>query len=76
MHLYTSARVSRDVDAAFSHRIALPQDLRIGYRDADGKAQTLYLDYQYNDSLVLLHEEARRLRTSTVVTLSNSPENA
>jgi hypothetical protein len=58
MHLYTGARVSRDVDAVFSHRIALPQDLRIAYRDADGKAQTLYFDYQYNDSLALMHEQA------------------
>jgi hypothetical protein len=58
MHLYTGARVSRDIDAAFSHRIALPQDLRVAYRDADGRAQTLYFDYQYNDSLALMHEDA------------------
>lgn len=58
MHMYTGARVSRDIDAAFSHRIVLPSDLQVFYRSADGAAQTLYFDYQYNDSLGLMHEDA------------------
>lgn len=58
VHLYTGARVSRDIDASFSHRLALPQDLRVAYRDADGRAQVLYFDYQHNDTLALLHEDA------------------
>lgn len=58
MHIYTGARVSRDIDAAFSHRIALPADLQVFYRSADGSAQALYFDYQYNDTLGLVHEDA------------------
>lgn len=58
MHMYTGARVSRDIDAAFSHRIVLPPDLQVFYRGPDGAAQTLYFDYQYNDSLGLMHEDA------------------
>lgn len=58
MHLYTGERVSRDVDASFSHRIALPENLEVAYRDADGAARLLYFDRQYNDTLGLLHEDA------------------
>lgn len=58
LHLYTGERVSRDVDAVFSHRIALPDGLDISYRDADGAAQLLYFDRQYSDSLSLMHENA------------------
>jgi Nucleotidyltransferase of unknown function (DUF6036) len=59
MHLYTGERVSKDIDAVFSHRIALPGDLEISYRDADGAARLLYFDHQYNDTLSLMHEDAR-----------------
>lgn len=58
MHLYTGERVSRDVDASFSHRVALPENLDVAYRDADGAARLLYFDRQYNDTLGLLHEDA------------------
>lgn len=58
LHLYTGERVSRDIDAAFSRRIALPENLEVAYRDADGAARLLYFDRQYNDSLGLLHEDA------------------
>ncbi len=60
VHLYTGKRISRDVDAAFSHRIALPDNLQVGYRGADGAPQTLYFDYQYNDTLGLMHEHAHQ----------------
>lgn len=58
LHFYTGERVSRDIDATFSRRIALPEDLEVSYRDADGAAQLLYFDRQYNDTLGLLHEDA------------------
>lgn len=58
MHLYTGERVSKDIDAVFSHRIALPPDLEISYKDADGAARLLYFDHQYNDTLSLMHEDA------------------
>jgi hypothetical protein len=59
LHLYTGARTSKDVDAAFSHRIVLPEDLEVSYRDADGAARLLYFDRQYNDAFALMHEDAR-----------------
>ena len=58
MHFYTGERVSLDVDAAFSHRIALPENLEVAYRDADGAARMLYFDRNYSDTLALLHEDA------------------
>ena len=58
LHFYTGARVTRDVDAVFSHRIAVPDDLEVAYRDADGAARVLYLDRQYSDTLALMHENA------------------
>jgi Nucleotidyltransferase of unknown function (DUF6036) len=59
LHMYTGERVSRDIDATFSHRIALPENLEVAYRDADGAARLLYFDQQYNDMFGLLHEDAR-----------------
>ena len=56
-NLYTGQRVSRDIDATFSHRIALPENLEVAYREADGAPQVLYFDRQYNDSFGLLHED-------------------
>src|SRR5207244_3703037 len=58
LHLYTGERVSRDIDAAFSRRIALPENLEVAYRDADGAARLLYFDRQYSDTLALMHEDA------------------
>jgi Nucleotidyltransferase of unknown function (DUF6036) len=59
LHFYTGQRTSKDIDAAFSHRIVLPDDLEVAYRDADGAARLLYFDRQYNDSFALLHEDSR-----------------
>lgn len=59
LHLYTGERTSTDVDASFSHRIALPNDLEVTYRDADGAARLLYFDRQYNDTFALMHPDAR-----------------
>jgi hypothetical protein len=57
-HFYTARRITDDVDATFSHRMLLPEDLEISYRDTDGKARLLYFDRQYNDTFGLLHEDA------------------
>jgi len=58
MHLYTGERMSNDVDAVFSRRIALPSDLEVAYRDPDGASRLLYFDRQYNDTFALMHENA------------------
>jgi hypothetical protein len=58
LHLYTGQRLSNDIDASFSHRVALPDDLEVSYQDADGTAKLLYFDRQYNDTLGLMHEDA------------------
>jgi Nucleotidyltransferase of unknown function (DUF6036) len=58
LHFYTGERVSRDIDAAFSRRIALPENLEVSYSDADGAARLLYFDRQYSDTLALMHEDA------------------
>ena len=58
LHFHTGERVSVDVDAVFSRRIALPDGLDVAYRDEDGTARLLYFDRQYNDTLGLMHEDA------------------
>lgn len=58
LHFYTGQRLSDDIDASFSHRIALPENLEVAYAGADGTAQLLYFDRQYNDTLGLMHEDA------------------
>lgn len=52
-HLYTAARVTTDVDAEFSKKIILPQDLMI----ETGDGTMLYLDSNYNSSFALMHED-------------------
>jgi hypothetical protein len=59
LHFHTGERVSVDVDAVFSRRIALPDGLEVAYRDEDGSARLLYFDRQYNATLGLLHEDAQ-----------------
>ena len=58
LHLYTGQRVSNDIDAVFSKHIALPSDLEVSYKDADGASRLLYFDRQYNDTFALMHEDA------------------
>jgi hypothetical protein len=60
LHFHTGERVSIDVDAVFSRRIALPEGLEVTYRDPDGAARLLYLDRQYNETFALMHEDAHR----------------
>lgn len=58
LHFYTGARISEDIDATFSRKVLLPQDLEVTYRDVDGTARLLYFDRQYNATFGLLHENA------------------
>ncbi len=58
LYLHTGERVTEDVDATFSRRVLLGQDIEVAYRDADGRAALLYLDRNYNDTLGLMHEDA------------------
>lgn len=58
LHLLTGARVTEDIDATFSRRVLLNEDIEVSYRDPDGRARLMYLDRNYNDTLGLLHEDA------------------
>ena len=58
VHYYTAYRVSADVDAVFSKRLLLPDDLEVVWKDEDGKPRLLYLDKQYNDTFALMHEDS------------------
>lgn len=58
LQFHIGTRVSEDIDASFSRRLVLSDDLNVSYRDADGHARILYLDRNYNDTLGLLHENA------------------
>src|SRR5688572_14076236 len=58
LHLYTGARVSKDIDAKIMARFLPPDRLEASYRDADGHARLLYFDTQFNDTYALLHEDA------------------
>jgi hypothetical protein len=46
LHLLTEARVSEDIDATFSARVLLDDDIQTSYRDTDGRARLMYLDRQ------------------------------
>ena len=60
VHFYTGDRVSIKVDATFSHRIALPDNLEVSYRAPDGAAKLLYFNRQFNDTFALVHDDAFR----------------
>jgi hypothetical protein len=58
MHFYTGARMTDDIDAVFDRKILVPEDSTVIYRDAQGRARTVYFDMNYNESYALLHEDA------------------
>jgi hypothetical protein len=58
MHFYTGARMTDDVDAVFSRKLLVPADLAVIYRDAEGKARSVFFDVNYNETYALLHEDA------------------
>ena len=56
VNYWCGTRYTRDVDADFSRRFALPKNLAVHYTQKDGTNAYIYFDYQYNTSLALLHE--------------------
>ncbi|MFK4705603.1 F420-0:gamma-glutamyl ligase-like protein [Roseateles asaccharophilus] len=56
VHLYTGARVSKDLDAEFLARVLKP-DVVVAYTDSDGTERTVHLDRTYTTTLGLLHED-------------------
>ena len=59
VHLYTSARVTTDVDAEYSARVHIPDDVMVTINLEDGTPQVIYLDKNYNSSFALMHEDYR-----------------
>jgi len=57
VHLYTAKRVTTDVDAEFSGRIIIPNDLMVEVTLEDGSPQVIYLDTNYNSKFALMHED-------------------
>lgn len=57
VHLYTAKRVTTDVDAEFSGRIIIPNDLMVEITLEDGSPQVIYLDTNYNSTFALMHED-------------------
>ena len=56
-HFYTAARSTFDVDAEFSSRILIPQDLAVEVDMGDMGVQTLFFDTNYNSTFALMHED-------------------
>jgi len=57
VHLYTANRVTTDVDAEFSGRVIIPNDLMVEITLEDGSPQLIYLDTNYNSTFALMHED-------------------
>ena len=57
VHLYTGERATTDVDAEFSSRVRIPQDLAVSVELEDGTKETLFFDTNYNSSFALMHED-------------------
>jgi len=57
VHLYTAARVTTDVDAEYSARVHIPDDVMVTVNLEDGTPQVIYLDKNYNSSFALMHED-------------------
>ncbi|MEO7403234.1 MAG: hypothetical protein ABIU95_06155, partial [Burkholderiales bacterium] len=55
---HASTRPSRDIDAVFSLRVHLSDDLSEAYLDREGNPASVYLDRAYNDALGPMHEDA------------------
>lgn len=60
LHLYTGARVSKDIDAEVKARFLPPDNLQVSYAGPDGHSRILYFDTQYNPTYALLHEDAEK----------------
>lgn len=57
VHLYTHTRSTTDVDAEFSRRLIIPNDILVELMLEDGKRQTLCFDTNYNPTFALMHED-------------------
>jgi len=57
VHLYTGKRVTSDVDAEFSARVLIPNDLMAEVIDDNGNPRLIYFDTNYNPMFALLHED-------------------
>jgi hypothetical protein len=57
VNFYCGSRSTTDVDASFSRRIALPEDLVVPYETPDGKLLTVHLDTNYNTTFAVMHED-------------------
>ena len=57
VNFYCGSRATADVDASFSRRIALPEDLMVPYETPDGKLLTVHLDTNYNTTFAVMHED-------------------
>jgi hypothetical protein len=57
VNFYCGSRATTDVDASFSRRIALPEDLVVPYEAPDGKLLTVHLDTNYNTTFAVMHED-------------------
>jgi hypothetical protein len=56
-HLYTAARSTYDVDAEFSSRILIPQDLAVDVDMGEEGVQTLFFDTNFNSTFALMYED-------------------
>ena len=59
LQFHTGARMSDDVDAAFSRRILVPEG-EVVFTDSTGRARSVYWDRNYNESFALVHENAHQ----------------
>ena len=57
VNFYCGSRATVDVDASFSRRIALPDDLVVPYETPDGKLLTVHLDTNCNTTFAVMHED-------------------
>jgi len=57
VHLYTSERVTTDVNAEFSARLAIPSDLLIDVELEGGESVVLYFDTNFSPMFGLVHED-------------------
>lgn len=56
VHLYTSDRVTTDVDAEFGGRVFIPNDLIVDVTLEDGTREVVHFDTNYNSTFALMHE--------------------
>lgn len=60
VHLYIGKRVTTDIDAEFSARVAVPTDLFVPVELPDGSTEDIYFDSNFSTTLGLIHEDYQR----------------